>query len=332
MIVIEQIEPPHAPPSLGRECRFAARDTSPIAAEYFLEHEGVLYPQPLHSEPDGAVRLYPEAPGRYVLHARWRSSPEAGGWASKAFTVAGPPGAAPQRVSADGQSFWVPTAWDAGLIAAHERNVFPELKKVIRPGATVYDIGAYVGRFSLPFARWIGAQGRLYAVEPNPLCVYFLRANLQQAGMQNHAILPVALSDKSGDCRFSLNYGSSLIGVGDDWAGVNKPGHQIGVERITLDHLIAAFDLRGPDLIKVDVEGAEASVVAGMMGTLEKTRPHLMIELHGRQAAADTLRCLARLDYRYLLASDGSLHAACDDLLAAVPDACVQIVGYPQPQ
>lgn len=329
-MTIVQTDPPHASPSLGFECRFAVLDAKPATVEYYLEHEGVFYLEPLHAEPDGSVRVYPEAPGRYALHAHRPSSASGeGGWARREFRVAGPQEASPQRVRVDGETLWAPTAWDSGIIAAHERDVFREIQKLIRPGATVYDIGANVGRFSVPFARWIGAEGKLYAVEPNPLCVYFLRANLQQTGLQNHMILPVALSNRSGDCSFSLNYGSSLIGVGDDWAGVNKPGHRIGVERATLDALIDAFGLSAPHFIKIDVEGAEASVVAGMMGTLEKSRPHLMIELHGRQAAADTLKCLAGLGYRYLLATNSTTYRTTEDLLGVLPEACVQVVGYP---
>ena len=126
-----------------------------------------------------------------------------------------------------------------------------------------------MGLYSVRFARWIGRGGWLYALEPNPICVSFLRANLEHAGTRNFTIVPVAASNARGECAFSLNYGSSMIGVGADSPVAGKPGHQIRVEAERLDSLIAAFDLRQPDFIKVDVEGAEAAVVAGMMETLE---------------------------------------------------------------
>jgi FkbM family methyltransferase len=159
--------------------------------------------------------------------------------------------------------------------------VFRELQRIIRPGATVYDVGANVGLFAARFGRWVGAEGWVYAIEPNPLCVYFLRANLGHARLRNFTILPVALADRSCECRFSINYGSSLIGVGGDSPVAGKPGHWIRVEGESLDTLIATLNLRKPDFIKLDVEGAEGSAVAGMMETLEKSRPNFMIELHG---------------------------------------------------
>jgi FkbM family methyltransferase len=329
MVTIEQLDPPRALPALGQEGRFAARGEPLAAVDYFLEHEGVFYPNPLRAESDGSVRVYPEAPGRYGLHAAWRSARGENGWTRIEFDVRGPHGSAPQRVKAEGETLWVPTAWDAETLGAHERPVFRELQKIIRPGATVYDIGANVGLFSARFARWIGADGWLYAIEPNPICVYFLRANLEHVGARNFTILPVAASNRRSDCAFSLNYGSSLIGVGGDSAVAGKPGHQIRVEGESLDALIATFNLRGPDFIKLDVEGAEASAVAGMMETLTKHRPGFMIELHGRDAASGTLRSLAGLGYQYLVCSTAARYRTAEALLVALPEACVQVIGYP---
>jgi FkbM family methyltransferase len=332
MVTIERLDspgPPGSPPVLGQECRFAARGESLAGVNYFLEHEGVLYPRPLRAEPDRGVRLYPEAPGRYALLAAWQSVRGESGWARTEFHVSGAHGSAPQRVTAGGETLWVPTAWDAQVISAHEDHVFRHLRQIIRPGATVYDVGANVGLFSLRLGRWIGAGGWLYAIEPNPLCVSYLRANLQQARLRHFTILPVALSSRSCECGFSINYGSSLIGVGGDSAVAGKPGHHIRVEGQSLDTLIATFNLRKPDFIKLDVEGAEASAVAGMMDTLEKNRPGLMIELHGRQAASETLRCLGELGYEYLLSSTAVRYSTAEALLDSLPEACVQVVGYP---
>jgi FkbM family methyltransferase len=328
VVTIEPLDPPRSVPALGRECRFAARGESLVTVDYFLEHEGVLYPQPLRAEPDRSVCLYPEAPGRYALHAAWQSVGGERGWTHTEFLVKGAHGWTPQRVRAERETLWVPTARDAEILGAHEGPVFRELQKIIRPGATAYDVGANVGLFSARFARWIGSGGWLYAIEPNPLCVYFLRANLEHARLRNFTIFPVALSNRRCECSFSINYGSSLIGVGGDSAAAGKPGHQIRVEGESLDTLIRTFGLRKPDFIKLDVEGAEASAVAGMMETLEKSRPNLMIELHGREAAAETLRCLAGLGYEYLLSSTATRYRTAQALLDSLPEACVQVIGY----
>jgi FkbM family methyltransferase len=224
---------------------------------------------------------------------------------------------------------WVPSGWDAQLIVAHEPVVLRELERTIRPGSTIYDIGANVGLFSLRFARWIGPAGWLYAIEPNPVCVYFLRANLDNAGVRNFTIVPVAVSGVRGGCDFVLSYGSSLIGVGSDSPYASKPGHAIRVEADALDRLIVSLNLRPPDFIKLDVEGAEASAVVGMMNIIEDRRPGLMIELHGRESAVRTLRLLAPFGYQYFLSSASERFRTAEDVLEAMPDACVQVIGYP---
>jgi hypothetical protein len=140
------------------------------------------------------------------------------------------------------------------------------------------------------------------------------------------------MSHHRSDFTFTLNYGSSQLGVGGDSIVTGKPGHRIGVTGESLDTLIAAFNLRQPDFIKLDVEGAEAGAVAGMMATLEKSRPGIMIELHGREAAAGTLRQLAGLGYQYLSCSTAERYGSAEALLDSLPDACVQVVGYPDRQ
>jgi FkbM family methyltransferase len=327
MVTIGPLDPDAARPGLGRESRFALRGGVFARVEYFLEHQGVMYTRPLRTEADGSVRVYPEAPGRYALHAAWQTTSNESGWVRTDFDVGGASGHAPQRIRVAGENLWVPTAWDAQVLGSHERPVFNALRDTIRPGAVVFDIGANVGVFSVHLARWVGAAGWLYAIEPSPTCVYFLRSNLAGTGLANFTILPLAVSNRSGELVFSVNYGSSLIGAAQDSAPVDKPGHRIGVDREALDRVIARFHLRRPDFIKLDVEGAEVDAVDGMMETLRAARPGLMFELHGRAAARATLRTLAPLDYRYSVPAAGTRDATAGELADAIGDECVQVIG-----
>lgn len=329
MVTIEQIGPADSKPALGLPCRFAARGGPFAVVKYFLEHEGVIYPRPLAVDSDGTIGVYPEAPGRYALHATWQSVQGERGRTRIEFHVKGASAPGPQQITAQGELLWVPTAWDAYVLATHERTVFRDLQRLVRPGMTVYDIGANVGLYSAYFSRCVGSEGWVYAIEPNPICVSFLRANLERCRVRNFSILPVAAASRRSEIEFSINYGSSMIGIGSDAPCAGKPGHQIHVEGESLDTLVDTLRLRKPDFIKLDVEGAEASAVAGMMDTLVQHRPGFMIELHGREAASNTLACLARLGYHYLLASTGATYPTAEALLDALPEACVQVIGQP---
>ena len=182
MPTIEKLQPQSAP-QLGRECRFALVGDAPMDAEFFLEHQGILYPDPLATRgADGSVCLYLEVPGLYRLHANWSSGSGERRCSSIEFEVGGQYLGWPQNVKIDRDvSLWAPSNWEGQLLNTHEAAVFRELADVVVPGAVVYDIGANVGLFAVRFASAVGAKGHLYAFEPNPICVSYLRANLQQA-------------------------------------------------------------------------------------------------------------------------------------------------------
>jgi FkbM family methyltransferase len=167
----------------------------------------------------------------------------------------------------------------------------------------------------------------VYCIEPNPLCVYFLRANLHASGAGNFDILPVCVTDSARPIEFAVNYGSSVLGMAPDSTFPVKPGHRIAVEGTSLDALIESLHLRAPDVIKIDVEGAEGVAVAGMIGTLSRHKPTLMIELHGVAAAHAALTHLAPLGYSYQAISDGRQFPSSSELAAWMPDACVQVMA-----
>jgi FkbM family methyltransferase len=326
---IRQVDGHDPLPALGRETRFKLDGEGLQSVCFYLEQDGIVYPRPLPVEVDGAVRIFPESPGRYVLHAMWRLASGAAGRDRLAFSVAPQIGAhEPRAVKVeDRAALWVPTRWDAETIAAHERAALRALRKIIRHGATVYDIGANLGLFSVPLSRWVGDSGWLYAIEPNPICVYFLRANLENSAARNFTIFPVALSDSTGECRFTLNYGSSMVGASAESLAMRKPGQHIQVDADSLDHLLTAWDLRPPDFIKLDIEGAEGTAIQGMMRTISTYKPMLMLELHGRKPAGMVLDALRDVNYRFEFPeSTGALRSA-DELLASLPEACVQVIG-----
>lgn len=275
-----------------------------IETRFFLRHRPVLYTRPLRdwtSEP--GLLVFPEAPGSYTLAAEWRLPDGRGGWKQIDFAVTAPrsTGPEPRKVELDSQTtIWIPNDWEAGVFREAEKAPIELLETLIEPGSTVYDIGANVGVYTARMARLAGPGGRVVCIEANPICVQYLRTNILLAGLDNVDILPVAVLHKNGETRFTVNYGNSNLGLSEESGhyGV-KAGHEITVPCFELDELVAAYDLRPPDIVKLDVEGAEHLVVLGMRRTLERRRPLLMIELHGEACAASTLEVLDRYGYRY---------------------------------
>lgn len=131
---------------------------------------------------------------------------------------------------------------------------------VIRPGMVVLDIGAFVGWYTLLAARRVGAQGKVYAFEPDPRNYELLGENLRLNQIDSRVTcLPWAVSDEAGVQPFFLHGGdqsrSSLIPAGG--------GHETtAVNSVVLDDFLD----RGLqiDVVKMDIEGGEVHALRGM--------------------------------------------------------------------
>ena len=158
--------------------------------------------------------------------------------------------------------------------------------EVVRPGDTVWDIGANLGLFSFAAAVLAGRDGQVLAVEPDTDLAGLLRRSA--AGGGTHApveVLPAAVSDELSVARFHVatrnRATSHLAGFGSSMTGGTRSTRL--VPTVTLDSL--ADRLPAPDVIKVDVEGAELSVLAGAHRVLS-LRPTVICEVSHQNAEA----------------------------------------------
>jgi len=133
-------------------------------------------------------------------------------------------------------------------------------KEVVKEENVVVDLGANIGYYSLLAARLVGSKGRVYAFEPEPTNYSLLLKNIELN--EYHNIIPVskAVSNAAGTVRLFLDNqdtGAHTI------CEPGKKGKSIEVESVTLDEF---FKDREPqiDVIKMDIEGAEMSALAGM--------------------------------------------------------------------
>jgi len=171
---------------------------------------------------------------------------------------------------------------------------YTAFRAAVRPGATVLDVGANVGAYTLLFARWVGANGKVVAFEPAPEAAAGLRRHLELNELSSTVdVQQCAVSDSAGTARFACAEanGANAIVVG-------QPGTAaIEVATVTLD----AFCSRNrivPDVIKIDVEGAELDVLRGARQVLAFGGLQVFLELHpaswkargiGEQAIRDEL-------------------------------------------
>jgi len=202
-----------------------------------------------------------------------------------------------------------PGSANAGYrLGTSEPGVQAALTQLVQPRMTVYDIGANVGFFSVIAARLVGPDGQVVAFEPVLKNCDQLTLNAQLNSFTNVTVRCEALGNENGCATFFATHEPTLGRLKK--FGAPEPGSdEITVAVRQLDRLIIESGLPQPDLIKMDVEGAEVDVLLGASEILATARPLLLIELHGTNDPVAIL--LEQQGYAlYVLGNRGSVREA----------------------
>jgi FkbM family methyltransferase len=172
----------------------------------------------------------------------------------------------------------------------------------LRPGATVFNVGAHQGIVALILAGEVGASGRVVAVDPNPVNVELIETNARLNGASQIRVIAAAVAELCGTLRFGVNLNDRVQTQSDSAASMV-------VSATTLDQLAAEHGR--PDVVFIDVEGSECAVLAGATGTRAGSPIDWFVEVHvntgleqfGR-TAADLLAYFPASRYERFVASD----------------------------
>jgi FkbM family methyltransferase len=150
------------------------------------------------------------------------------------------------------------------------------LKELLRPGMTFWDAGAHYGFLALIGSRLVGQTGRVVAFEPIPANYEKLKNHLAINNAANVSVEPVALSAHVGSAEMTTEHGESST-----WTLKGPPVDGAAtVQLSTLDEQLAKHE--PPDVIKVDVEGAEIELLRGGAELIRRHRPVVIIEILSR--------------------------------------------------
>lgn len=186
----------------------------------------------------------------------------------------------------------------------YELDIQRLFARIVKKGAVVYDIGAYIGFYSLLAGRLTGADGRVYAFEPLPNNIRRIKFNISLNGMQGRVTcIPKAVADKSGEALyydFNRDDWSRFMRIryysGDNYFAKGQAGQLFGT--ISLDEFVFQEGHPVPDLIKIDVEGQERTVLAGAQRLLKEFRPLVICELHYPESVIQIYEELIHLGYK----------------------------------
>lgn len=163
------------------------------------------------------------------------------------------------------------------------------IAKEVRPGSIFYDVGANVGFYTLLAATLVGS-GKVFAFEPSPRNLTYLRRHIALNNLANVSVFESAISDRDQVLHFHIErtgFGGSL----------SDEGEGIDVESVTLDGLLSGGKIPPPDYIKMDIEGAELMALRGAEQLLRTHHPEIFLATHGHDVDRECCELLKSLGY-----------------------------------
>ena len=161
------------------------------------------------------------------------------------------------------------------------------IRKTLRPGMCVFDIGGNIGYYTCLAARIVGGKGKVYAVEPDPENCELLRKNIELNGYEPFVeVEELAISDRNGEQTFHLasvsnrhSFHDLTADPGDEHTS-DQDAKSITVELQDLPTFLG--DRRRPDYLRMDVEGHEVEILRNLADVSADLdwRPDVMFEVH----------------------------------------------------
>jgi FkbM family methyltransferase len=178
------------------------------------------------------------------------------------------------------KGYWLLGRW-------REAETMRLLRRIVPAGGTVLDLGAHIGFLSLYLSSLAGPGGRVFAFEPGPNNLPYLRRNVRSR--PNITVVPKGVGNADGETTF---YVETLTGQNNSFvrdfdifeyyrnrafdSRIRVSEVKVGI--VTLDRFVRDEGLR-PDLLKIDVEGFEREVLEGASSVLREAKPILEIEI-----------------------------------------------------
>lgn len=186
----------------------------------------------------------------------------------------------------------IPKSYASMIEGNYEDFLVESITKNIDPtNKTIWDIGAHIGYQTFAFASIVKENGTVVSFEPNKNNIDTLRKNLELNKELNERIIlrTEAISDINGTTTFNISRDKNDSTTSGGYMNEVTPPlpdssyssfFKSEVQTKTIDTLVEVNKLPEPDIIKIDVEGAEHKVLLGAQKFIERKKPILIIEIH----------------------------------------------------
>lgn len=147
-------------------------------------------------------------------------------------------------------------------------------------GATVIDVGANIGCFTVLASRIVGSSGRVFAIEPEAATHRQLLRNIELNQLNNVTALQLAVGGRRGTATLHADPNALFSSMYSSVNGRAIEGADQQVEMTTLDQLMDRFGLPRCDYLKLDCEGAEHDIIGAMLQTTAERISQITLEVH----------------------------------------------------
>jgi FkbM family methyltransferase len=181
--------------------------------------------------------------------------------------------------------------WYEHSVVVHMRQIAEQFDSPV-----FLDVGAHYGYYTVYMSKLAGSSGKVFSFEPNSEYFKVLSQNVRLNQLRNVSLRRVALSDRKGKIVLVTSQRYLSMGLPTAKRKMTSLGTfnsasetEYSSPAVTFDEMAKTEEIR-PDIIKIDVHGAEGNVIAGMKETLQKNVKHLYCELHDEMCNGYTIR------------------------------------------
>lgn len=185
---------------------------------------------------------------------------------------------------------WIAGAGNHGCwLGTYEQHKQKLFEGEVSSGQVVFDVGANSGFYTLLASELVGPSGQVVAFEPLPSNLKYMGQHLVLNGVANVRVVDSAVTDVDGVARFEVEQSRYMGRIAENGT--------LEVSTVTLDHYCAGASVRPPNLIKIDIEGAEMKALKGAVQLLQSVRPAIFLATHSAEIHSECCTFLSGLNY-----------------------------------
>jgi FkbM family methyltransferase len=189
-----------------------------------------------------------------------------------------------------GEKWIISSGYSQYWMGNYEPEITESFVKYAKRSNVVYDIGAHIGYYTLLAARFTAPGGKIFAFEPLPENFQKLKTHVEINNSTNIVIIEKAVSFNTGVTLFT-DSGNDVANSINENSPMFQFGKTIEVKTAALDDLLENGFLQPPQLVKMDIEGAEYDALRGAELLLKKYHPVIFLSTHNCQNPGVHKRC-----------------------------------------